>query len=239
MSKKDTNPKDALGIRKAPVSTLPMQVVFETGLAMLEGARKYGRHNYRSVGVRGSVYFDACIRHLSQWWEGQDIDPDSGLSHVTKAIACLFVLRDSMIAENWVDDRPPQHSKKLDLEKINNHVAEIIDKYPDCVEPYTELNKVEDCSKKEFAEKMHKVAGGDTPIRFCADCWHQPLCGICNRQPATACKQYNFDRRTGGKEDRRVSHYPGRRRSNLPYMGVCRRSVTTTRRGNIKDRRSQ
>ena len=65
--KKDTNPKDAVGTRKAPMSTLPMQVSFEVGVAMLEGARKYGRHNYRATGVMASVYFDAAIRHLAAW----------------------------------------------------------------------------------------------------------------------------------------------------------------------------
>ena len=75
---KQTNPKDALGIKKAPISTVPANVILETGLALLEGARKYGRHNYRIMGVRASVYYDAVVgRHLAQWWEGEDIDKDS------------------------------------------------------------------------------------------------------------------------------------------------------------------
>jgi len=106
---KDTNPKDAIGTRKAGYSCLPIAVVNECGVAMLEGAAKYGRHNYRVSGVRASVYFDAVVgRHLADWWEGEDIDADSGLSHITKAIVGLMVLRDSMIRGNWVDDRPPK-----------------------------------------------------------------------------------------------------------------------------------
>jgi hypothetical protein len=139
---KPTNPKDALGIKKAPLSTLPTQVGFEVALAMLEGARKYGRHNYRSMGVKASVYYDACQRHLAAWWEGEDIDPDSGLSHIAKAAACLFVLRDSMLMENWEDDRPPQHPNRLNLTKLNELAEEIIEKYPDCVEPHTEKSPV-------------------------------------------------------------------------------------------------
>ncbi|SVD92517.1 uncharacterized protein METZ01_LOCUS445371, partial [marine metagenome] len=30
----------------------------------MEGAIKYGRHNYRIAGVRASVYIDATIGHL-------------------------------------------------------------------------------------------------------------------------------------------------------------------------------
>lgn len=140
---KDTNPKDAVGIKKAPISTVSNGVMLELGLAMLEGARKYGRHNYRAIGVRASVYHDAVWRHLSAWWDfGQDVDPDSGLNHITKAIAGLMVLRDAMMASNWVDDRPPPLPIEL-LEEFNRKAAEIIKKYPDAKEPFTNINKHE------------------------------------------------------------------------------------------------
>jgi hypothetical protein len=104
---KPTNPKDMIGIRKAPLSCVPLGVVAELGVAMLEGAAKYGRHNYRGVGVRASVYFDATIRHLFKWWEGEDIDADSSMHHVTKALASLAVLRDAQMQGKCSDDRPP------------------------------------------------------------------------------------------------------------------------------------
>lgn len=123
---KDSNPKDSVGTRKSPISCLPIRVLWNIGLAMLEGALKYGRHNYRAVGVRASVYFDAAVgRHLFSWWEGQDIDPESGMHHVDKAIAGLMVLRDSMLQGNWVDDRPPNGC--VDLEPMNARAGTLID----------------------------------------------------------------------------------------------------------------
>jgi hypothetical protein len=117
---KPTNPKDACGIRKVSFSCLSMQVALEVGywdypapliaelgLGMLEGALKYGRHNYRVIGVRASVYFDAAMRHIMQAKSGEHIDPDSGLPHITKAHTSLHVLRDAMIQGCWEDDRPP------------------------------------------------------------------------------------------------------------------------------------
>ena len=142
LNTKDTNPKDAVGTGKVPTSVLSAIVKQEIGLAMLEGARKYGRHNYRIAGVRASIYYDACGRHLDAWWEGEDVDPDSGLNHITKAIAGLFVLRDSMIRENWVDDRPPK-VKDGWVQEFNKKAEEIIKKYPNAKEPYTELNNKE------------------------------------------------------------------------------------------------
>lgn len=136
---KPTNPKDAVGIKKAPITTVPLTVVAELGIGMLEGARKYGRHNYRVDGVRASVYVDATWRHLAKWWEGEDIDPDSGLSHITKALASLAVLRDAMINNKFHDDRPPKAPEGFFAE-LDKAAAAVIAKYPDPKEAFTELN---------------------------------------------------------------------------------------------------
>lgn len=132
---KDTNPKDAVGIAKVPVSTVSMQVIalvehylgriplrplFEVGLGMMEGALKYGRHNYRVAGVRASVYFDAAWRHRAARKSGQLIDPDSGLPHIVKEIAGLTVLCDSMLQGNWVDDRPPRATKNANAGDLSS-----------------------------------------------------------------------------------------------------------------------
>lgn len=139
MMNKDTNPKNALGVKKVPMHTVPCAVLMEMGLGMLEGGRKYGTHNYRSMGVLASVYYDGAMRHLMDWWEGEDVDPDSGLSHITKALTCLCVLRDSMIMGNWKDDRPIRLPKGLDILTLNEKAAEIIKKYPECKAPFTQF----------------------------------------------------------------------------------------------------
>lgn len=136
--KKDTNPKDAVGIKKVPFSTISAPVLGELGVAMMEGALKYGRHNYRAAGVRSSVYYDATLRHLTAWWEGEDIDPLSNLSHITKALASLTVLRDAMIFQKLNDDRPPKAPVGWQ-EELNKKAGELIDKFPNPVSPITEI----------------------------------------------------------------------------------------------------
>lgn len=135
-SVKESNPKDAVGIKKVPFSTVPTPIIAEIGLAMLEGACKYGRHNYRAIGVRTSVYYDAALRHLTAFWEGEDIDPDSNLPHIVKAMACLAVLRDSQLIGNVVDDRPPSHTSGWQKE-LNKKASELIEKYPNPKEAFT------------------------------------------------------------------------------------------------------
>jgi len=147
MNTKQKNPKDGIGSSKVGLSVIPAQVLLESAVALYEGDRKYGRSNYRVAGVRASVYYDAAMRHLMAFWEGQDIDPDSGLSHVTKAIAGLMVLRDAMLNDMWTDDRPPKVKDIEFVNKLNDKTKDLIKKYPNPVPPYTELNKKEGIRK--------------------------------------------------------------------------------------------
>ena len=130
---KDTNPKDAVGTRKVGISVLSFTVLLELALAIFEGARKYGKFNWRKDGVRASVYVDACFRHVGAWQEGEEIDEDSGLSHLVKAQACLHILRDAQIRGKMVDDRPP--GTKGFMQALNAKASALIDKYPDAKDP--------------------------------------------------------------------------------------------------------
>ena len=171
-NEKDTNPKDALGIKKAPSSCIPTWPMLEIGLAMMEGGRKYGRHNYRAVGTRASVYYDAAMRHLKLWWEGEDIDPDSGLHHLIKAAACCVVHRDSMLMGNDIDDRPPQYPQGLDIATLNAQAKKLIEMYPDCVEPYTELgfNRPEKTLSRTFCKGCRELIAKAAPMEVVTLC---------------------------------------------------------------------
>lgn len=141
---KPTNPKDAIGSKKVGLSAVPAQVVMELGLALgCEGAPRYGRHNYRIAGVRASVYYDAAMRHLMAWWEGEDIDPDSGLPHTVKAMACMAVLRDAQINNKLSDDRPPLPRQGW-VAELNKKAEEILARYPEPKRAFTRDDKGEE-----------------------------------------------------------------------------------------------
>ena len=138
---KDTNPKEALGIKKVPTYIIPTAPLLYLGLAMMEGGRKYGAHNYRAMGARHSVYLDAIERHRLAFLEGEDIDPDSGLPHLAKIMGCCAVLLDSIEMGNDIDDRPLKYPNGLDMKGFNKLAGTIIEKYPECKEPYIEGNR--------------------------------------------------------------------------------------------------
>lgn len=140
---KETNPKDAIGSTKPPIANVPLSVISEVGMALAEGQWKYGGYNWRVIGVRASVYWDATFRHIKAWWEGEDLDPDSRLSHITKAISALTVLRDAMIQDNWVDDRPPKSKQKPS--EVSEQYKEMLERLkslqPEPVKGYTEKDQ--------------------------------------------------------------------------------------------------
>lgn len=133
---KNPNPKDLVGVRRAPLSGLSGDVLYLMGLAMLEGARKYGKHNWRAAPVVASVYYDAINRHLWDYWEGRTIDPDSGVHHLAKAMADMHILLDAELQGTLIDDRPIGAREGIDFIKLNAIASEIVDRVKDAKEPF-------------------------------------------------------------------------------------------------------
>lgn len=108
--KSPSNPKQAEGDKKVPFSYVPPRILARLALAMYEGV-KYGAFNYRVASkINASTYYDATLRHLTDYQEGNDIDPHSPgrLHNLEKAMACLTVWLDSIYAGTYNDDRPPR-----------------------------------------------------------------------------------------------------------------------------------
>lgn len=101
------NPKDRVGRTKPPLHLIPPAAEILEAVVMGLGANKYGAYNWRSSAVCATVYIAAARRHLAQWLDGQNDDPESGVSHLAHARACLGILLDAMATGNVVDDRPP------------------------------------------------------------------------------------------------------------------------------------
>jgi hypothetical protein len=76
---------------KVDLSLVPLPAIEAMGRALMFGAAKYGRYNY-TLGFETHRLIAACLRHLGAWQEGEDLDPESGLSHLDHAITCLAML---------------------------------------------------------------------------------------------------------------------------------------------------
>lgn len=131
MQEKPTNPKDALGANKVPLHLWPTTATTLGAMALLDGALKYGRSNYRVIGVRASIYYDAAMRHIMRWFEGEDCDRESGLPHLSHALACLAIIVDAQAAGKLRDDRNYPGGLEEMLVDFTPEVAALKEKYKD------------------------------------------------------------------------------------------------------------
>lgn len=101
----DGNPKTQYGMAKPSTAAIPPVAVLHLGKAMRNGADKYGRFNWREHSVTASVYYDAMMRHLLAYWDGEEIAEDSGCHHLAHVMACCAILLDASASGKLNDDR--------------------------------------------------------------------------------------------------------------------------------------
>lgn len=76
---------------KPMMSLVDPYVLTEMARVLTYGARKYSPDNWRK-GFNLRRILDACLRHISAWSSGQDVDEETGLSHLAHAMCCLMFL---------------------------------------------------------------------------------------------------------------------------------------------------
>jgi hypothetical protein len=121
---KETNPKDLIGSTKLPLHLWPTTASAMGAIALLNGALKYGRANWRVIGVRASIYFDAAQRHLTAWWEGEEED-EEGVPHLASALACIAIIVDAAAAGKLNDDRQVAGGHRKAIDDLSTHVERL------------------------------------------------------------------------------------------------------------------
>jgi hypothetical protein len=104
---------EAFGIKhdqdKAPMSLLSREALEQTAQVLAFGKHKYAAHNWRG-GFEWSRPLSAALRHILAFQDGEDKDPESGLSHLAHAMCCIMFLLEFEKTHPELDDRwKPQH----------------------------------------------------------------------------------------------------------------------------------
>jgi len=117
-----SNPKDAVGQLKPQLNLIPPSAQILESVVMALGAEKYGPFNWRESAVRASIYVAAAMRHLLAWADGQNEDPESGVSHLAHVRACMGIVLDAQSLGKLEDDRPKQSGEAAKL--IEQHTKQ-------------------------------------------------------------------------------------------------------------------
>lgn len=97
--------KESQGLKKSPWHLLPYDVMKEVVQVFWAGAVKYEERNWEK-GMPYSDVFGAAMRHLTDWWNGEDKDPETGISHLAHAATNILFLLAYQKRKTGKDDRP-------------------------------------------------------------------------------------------------------------------------------------
>jgi hypothetical protein len=89
---------------KPQLGLVTRTLIWGIGTIMTMGVSKYGRDNWRG-GMAWSRPYDALLRHLTAWWDGENKDAESGHSHLWHAAAELMFLIEYEAKKLGQDDR--------------------------------------------------------------------------------------------------------------------------------------
>jgi hypothetical protein len=89
---------------KPPMNLLSREALEQTAKVMAFGKEKYDAHNWRK-GFAWSRPLSAAMRHIMAFNDGEDKDPESGLSHLAHAACCIMFLLEFEKTHQELDDR--------------------------------------------------------------------------------------------------------------------------------------
>lgn len=104
---------------KPRMSLILTQAVVEVAKVGTMGATKYNDQNWRQ-GMKWSRLLDAALRHLTQYNNGDRIDKESGLSHLSHAAWNVLALLDYELNTVGEDDLFRGYNHKTKQKETTN-----------------------------------------------------------------------------------------------------------------------
>lgn len=99
---------------KPRTDLLPFKALTEVSKVLALGANQYGEWNW-ARGMNWSRLLGAALRHLFAWGGKENIDPDSGLSHIAHAATCCLFLLEYELRQQGKDNRHEWSERELSV----------------------------------------------------------------------------------------------------------------------------
>lgn len=127
--------------KKPCMALLPSSALVAITQVLDFGALKYDAHNWRK-GMDWSRLLSAMMRHITAFNDGEDVDAESGLSHLAHAGCCILFLLEYENKKLGTDDRYKPESPSQRPEGVKN------DTTTEAGESNQELRAVSRCCPK-------------------------------------------------------------------------------------------
>jgi len=118
MAKRRRDPKSITGSKKPPLHLVPGVAIALESIALKSGNVKHGPWNWRENPIEAMEHIAAVKRHLERWIDGENEDPETGVSPLAHARATLAILLDAEACGKLIDDRPPAGAAAAVMERL-------------------------------------------------------------------------------------------------------------------------
>jgi len=96
---------------KARFELIPVEPLTSIAKVFTEGARINGDRDWEK-GILWSEIYGAILRHVTVWWNGEEVDPGTGENHLAHAGTDIMILLEFIKTHPELDDRPKKEAKK-------------------------------------------------------------------------------------------------------------------------------
>lgn len=77
---------------KPRVELIPPKAIIELAKVLTYGANKYKPNSWQNVTQGKDVHYASALRHLLAWKDGEALDKESGLPHLSHAFSNIMFL---------------------------------------------------------------------------------------------------------------------------------------------------
>ena len=89
---------------KPRMDLLPPKAISEVAKVLGFGAEKYGPENWRLLENLQDRYTAGALRHIFAHMDGEELDPESGMSHLAHALCCLLFKLEIELEERFKEE---------------------------------------------------------------------------------------------------------------------------------------
>ena len=95
---------------KPKMHLLPPKAINEVAKVLTFGAQKYDEENWRKLEDLQSRYSSGALRHIFAHLDSENLDPESGLSHLAHAICCLLFKLEIELENAKIEEEDPREA---------------------------------------------------------------------------------------------------------------------------------
>lgn len=99
------------GSKQERFDLVPVRALTELARLYGKGAEKYDERNWEK-GYKWSLSYAALMRHVTQFWGGEDLDAESQLPHLAAVMFHAAAMIEFMETHRELDDRPSKKTAK-------------------------------------------------------------------------------------------------------------------------------